>query len=755
MADIWAEILSPIDKIYLYTLDDYGYETTTLSIYEDGWADLNYEITYSSEYTSSCDIEVYSSDENVATVSWSSDTVSYEGKIRVYGISEGTCTVTMKSTEYKNEYASVEVIVKAKPLKFKEPSIRLDKNSSTNKSKQLQYTNNTGKNVYFESSNKYYVTVSSSGLVTAVRPGSATVYIRTTDNKWEDFCDVTVIDSSDASVTITNGSSIPSPFYPGNEFKLEYQVSVKNISNDVTWSSEDSTVVSVNGETGLIKAKNAGTTKVYASLTEYPDIKDFIEVTVNPVPILANQFFWGKWTRMDKGTTYTVEETYVLFNGTKYGIISSNETTLEVETLGIFTKDSENVIKWYDSVNEIYIPFYRQGGTNLKYKVRVVGFEDAIASAVNANNISRAAASDIVTGKKNVKVKGQSERYTTYEDEGTTDDEGYVELTAPVQGDTQTLTIEDGEEITIVSGLKIENDGDFMGTIPVVKENEYSLKITGSVLDSEKTNGYLYANNYKEYPLTLILTNISEKVKSETSIVSISCKDSNVNIQLIGAKSGYTLDTITIPSMKPGATNEKAPINLKVSYGELKSIYKDVELDVRVENLDTGRVWVDYIPLRFFAGDMPVSIAAKATMTNPDAALNGFVIYPDGNSKFFTVAEDKNTTLWIPIFGSGHEYEMVFCGATVSGNLADSTEMYYTVAFDNTNPKTVDLGAIRDAYNFGEGENGNNSEASAFDITKYFADNDVEDKSFEAYLKEGDIDFYKFETTSDSTAVHK
>ena len=93
---------------------------------------------------------------------------------------------------------------------------------------------------------------------------------------------------------------------------------------------------------------------------------------------------------------------------------------------------------------------------------------------------------------------------------------------------------------------------------------------------------------------------------------------------------------------------------------------------------------------------------------------------------------------------------MIFSGATVTGNLANSTEMYYTVAFDTSKPKDVSLD-IDIAYDFAEE---NNSEAKAFDITKYFADNNIEDKSFEAYLEEGDIDFYKFETTSTSTVVH-
>ena len=284
-------------------------------------------------------------------------------------------------------------------------------------------------------------------------------------------------------------------------------------------------------------------------------------------------------------------------------------------------------------------------------------------------------------------------------------------MTAPVQGDTQTLTITDDDgSITVVSGLKIENNDDFMGTIPLVRKNEYSLKITGFVADSAKTNGYLYAKNNtnRKYPLILTISNISE-VKSEPSTAVISCSDSNVFTKMISTNiSNYLEDgniAINIPTMKPGAT---LSVQIEISYEQLSYGYKDVELDVRVKNQETNRAWIDYVPLRFFAGDMPISIAAKPTIIpdNFTPALNGFVIYPDGNSKFFKVSEKNSTTLYVPVFGSGHKYEMVFSGATVTGNLEDSTEMLYTVALDSQTAIAVRDSEFSAANKFGEPNDG-------------------------------------------------
>jgi len=751
----WEDILSPIDTIYLFTIDDNGNEVQSATMAVGDYTDFEFEIVYYSETYETCEVELFSSDESVAKTEWSSGTVNTTGDLRVYAVGEGECTITLRSKLYQNEYATVSITVTpAKTIKLAKHELTL----KVGQGEKLSYTNYyNSSSVYWSSSSSYYVTVDQSGYVKGIRKGSATVTVESSDGKKSDTCKVTVIDTSGWNVTISNGYDIPNPFYPnkGEEstYKLECIVNVDSgIDEDVTWRSEDSSIVSVNSDTGLITARAAGTTNIYAELTADNTIKDSIQITVSAPPTPANEFFWGKWSRMDSGEVYTVEETYVLYNDKKYDILSSSDSELVINELGSFVKDTDNVIKWHDSTNDIDIPFYRQGGKDLKYKVRVVGFEDAIADTANSNIlICRAAGTeDLINakGKSGIKVKGQSERYTTYSDEAQTDEDGYVELTAPVQGDSQTLTITDDDgEITVVSGLKIENSDDFMGTIPLVKKDEYSLKITGDVDPSEKTNGYLYANNYKTYPLTLSISNISE-IKSETAIASISCSDSNVTLSLSDS-SEYTLDGITISSMKAGATKT---INLEIAYGTLTSSYKDVELNIKVENLETKRVWVDYVPLRFFAGDMPITITGDSTEDNSNAALHGFVIYPDGNSKFFSVNNKAHKTLYVPIFGAGNKYEMVFSGATVTGQLSASTEMYYTVAFDSNTSLAVNKGAeeTKIAYSFGEK---NNSEATAYDLTAYFAENNKTD--FQAYLKEGDIDFYLFEAESDSTVVIK
>ena len=485
---------------------------------------------------------------------------------------------------------------------------------------------------------------------------------------------------------------------------------------------------------------------------------DPIKITVSRPKSPANQFFWGKWQRMDTGDVYDIQETEMVcdtgeYRG-NYKFESSSANELVITGFGKFTKDTDRIIKWNDPEKNIPIPFYRQGGTDLKYKLRVVGFIEN-----NTSSSSRAVGTDTeLIAKKGLKVKAQSETYSTYNKEATTDNDGYVELLAPVQGDSQTITVVDTEtkEIVVVPGLKIDNDNANMGTIALVGKEDYSLKVTGKIDDKYTKNGYLYGNNYKTYPLTLTITNISESIPSATSRCKISTDDPNLELEIDSAM--YTLESVGISTMDPGA---KKTINLKVKYGALVKNYVDTEIKIEVTNKNSQKTWVDYVPLRFFAGQMPISIAAT-TMEGNEGTLNGFLIYPDGNSTFFKVSGNKETdsygigykednysltykTIYIPVFGKLSEkpYKLVFCGANVDGDLTKSGEMYYTVDFDSLVATKPDILDIDDKhYKFGEP---NDNELKEYAVSN----------NFEAYLNDGDIDFYTIKVDSDSTKVYE
>ena len=234
-------------------------------------------------------------------------------------------------------------------------------------------------------------------------------------------------------------------------------------------------------------------------------------------------FFWGTWVRMDSGEEYNFWEDKVETKYTSYSITSTNTNSIVVSGLGTFTKQSESVI-----VNN-NIPYFRNCGTNLEYSLKIVGFQKNI---------------------KGIKAIGQSNKYHSWKSECESDSDGVIVLTAPTSTDLQTVTLDKGDGTTIeVSGIQVNNSGSYLGTIALVDEDQYNLKITGQIDDSETNNGYIFGNNAKCYPLKLTITNISENTCS-SSICKIESKDS----RLFVSSSSYNLQAFAISTMKAGGT---------------------------------------------------------------------------------------------------------------------------------------------------------------------------------------------------------
>lgn len=445
----------------------------------------------------------------------------------------------------------------------------------------------------------------------------------------------------------------------------------------------------------------------------------------SPAAVLVNQFFWGQWQRMDNGKSYYINENDVKTDERLYSATSSSENYLNVEGLGRFERQTDSVI-----INNS-IPYFRKGGTNLSYKMKLVGFEDSI------NRAARAASSASLSGYT---ITGTSEQFESFTSEAVSDEDGAVTLTAPTSGDVQTITVTSGDDtIVVVPGIKVETDGSNMGTIPISQEGQYSLKVTGTIEDSEKDDGYLYGNNYKSYPMTLTITNVSDVV-SAPSVCTITAEDSRVTVS--SADGSDITGGVLISTLKSGFTKT---ILLSVTCGTLTESYLDTGLIVTVKNAVTEKTWQDYVPLRFFKGLVPITVAAESVEENADAALNGFVIYPDGNSQFFSVPDKGDKTIYVPTFGSDQPYTLAFSGATIDGSLSKSTEMLYTVARGTCAKKEIDTSATAfiDAVQYGETGSGNGSEDNAT----------VADSEFEAYLADGDVDFYEMTTGLSETKL--
>ncbi|MBR6060688.1 MAG: hypothetical protein IKP67_01320, partial [Spirochaetales bacterium] len=342
----------------------------------------------------------------------------------------------------------------------------------------------------------------------------------------------------------------------------------------------------------------------------------------------ADSFFWGTWISMADGTAYNMQEQKVSVGDKLYWYKDGTSgDTLVAADLGKFVKQSDSVI-----INNS-IPYFRQGGANLEYKVKIVGFSD-----------SRAGATAIPL--KNTKVKTQSETYASFSKDATTDVSGDVTLIMPTVNDVQTITVEkkDGGSV-VVPNVKIETNNSNIGTIAVVQEGDYSLKVYGNV--TNKDDGYMYADKW--YNMTLVIKNISD-VKAETSFVTVSTDDAKLMFDKADNESFDVKAGQAVSTLNPGM--EKL-ILMKVQYQDIDDGYADTELKITIENTETNQIWEDYISLRFFKGQYQWTINAESTEGNSSAALHGFLVYPDKVCQYFDINDNSHKTILVPSFRGG------------------------------------------------------------------------------------------------------
>ncbi|MBP5449183.1 MAG: hypothetical protein J6Y01_03615, partial [Spirochaetales bacterium] len=163
-------------------------------------------------------------------------------------------------------------------------------------------------------------------------------------------------------------------------------------------------------------------------------------------------------------------------------------------------------------------------------------------------------------------------------------------------------------------------------------------------------------------------------------------------------------------------------------YQNIDDRYVDTGLKVTIENTATQQIWEDYVSLRFFEGQYQWTLKAESTEGNSNAALHGFLVYPDKVCQYFDINDNAAKTILVPTFKEDDNYILVFSGAVAGGTLAESTEMYYTMQ-EGDSPMGIDK-SDKASLTFG---GDNNTEINAYPVDK---------DHFQGYLSEGKIKYF-------------
>ena len=328
--------------------------------------------------TSTLTPTVKPSSASIKDVTWSSSdndvaSVNSKGKITAKGPGYTTITVTTKDNSKMAE-CRVLVIQPVSSVKLNKTSGTLEVGDTYTLKATVKPGDASNKSVKWSTSNKKVATISSSGKITAVGKGTATITCKTVDGNKVATCKVNVIKSV-TSIKISNSKAT---VYTGKTLKLNAKAYPKDATNTaIKWYTSDSKIAKVS-QSGVVTPLKAGTVTITAKTVD-GGFKKTCTVTVK-VPVSSIKLSKTSAT-VNVGKTYTFKAT----------VSPSNAT--------------DKTITWNSSDEKVvYI--------NSNGKIKAVGKGTATITAKSANGV---VASCKITVKQPVtSVKLSAEKITVY-----------------------------------------------------------------------------------------------------------------------------------------------------------------------------------------------------------------------------------------------------------------------------------------------------------------------------------------------------
>ncbi len=279
-----------------------------------------------------------SSDETIATV----DTTGLVTALRA-----GTATITV-TTDDGGYTDTCEITVEQKvtgvSLDIRNATLGLGAKDTLQLIAMIEPSDADEQGMTWSSSDTAIATVNSTGLVTAVKIGTATITVTTDDGGYTDTCEITVAQGvTSVSLDIASGTLILDDGDTSNDtVQLTATVEPSDAANpNITWSSSDETIATVD-TTGLVTALRAGTATITV-ITDDGGYIDTSEITVEQrvtgvsLDITNTALILGDGDTSND--TVQLTETVEPSDADNQGVIwtSSNEAVATVDSSGLVT----------------------------------------------------------------------------------------------------------------------------------------------------------------------------------------------------------------------------------------------------------------------------------------------------------------------------------------------------------------------------------------------------------------------------------
>ena len=269
-----------------------------------------------------------SSDESVATVS-SKGTITAKKS----GLAIITCTTkdTGKSAQC---YVTVKKRVAVKAFDLNKTSKTLYKGQTYQLKGSFTPENASNKKVFWSSTNPDVAIVSSTGKITAVKNGSATIYAVTQDGSYTAVCKVKV----KTHVSGVKVSPASKTIYIGKTLTLSASVSPSTATNKaVKWKSSDKSIATVSSK-GVVKGLKSGTVTITCT-TEDGSYKATAKIKVTKFHAVKSVSLNKTKVNIEGGESYTLKPTINPTNASEQGVTwsSSDKRIAKVSSTGKVT----------------------------------------------------------------------------------------------------------------------------------------------------------------------------------------------------------------------------------------------------------------------------------------------------------------------------------------------------------------------------------------------------------------------------------
>ena len=276
------------------------------------------------------------------TVNWTSDdtnVATVDGTGLVTAFTNGNTTITATTTDGTNLSASCSITVSSIPVtsvSLNRTNLTLDISESYQLIATVLPSNATNKTVTWTSSNPTVATVSSTGLITPVKPGSVTITAKTTDGtNLTATCQVNVVKRITAISLNHSNLTLTLP----ETTQLVASITPNDATNQILdWTSSNPSVATVDNN-GLITTKAVGNTIIKAATTDGSNLSASCQVTVNKNITATSVSLNRTNLTLDISESYQLIATVLPSNATNKTVTwtSSNPTVATVSSTGLVT----------------------------------------------------------------------------------------------------------------------------------------------------------------------------------------------------------------------------------------------------------------------------------------------------------------------------------------------------------------------------------------------------------------------------------